>query len=310
MRTELRLRRRELRAPSGKAWKDIIANPLILAIVGGFVTLMTTTLTNSINTSNTIAADAAKARQALQADLIKKFVESPSRETVRTNLNFLADVGLLPDYADPIRTYLRNNPNSAPTASPTGLQAVRTDDDAIDLVISFEGGYFDDPTNLSSSSKFGITLPQLKNYLGREVTKDELRDLPLTVAREVYRKLFLQSVSPISSIAVKATYLCMAVNLGSARALAITQTAIGKASGNPIPPDGVLGPLTIALVNSLDPDLLVENMACEWARYYWSLPNFERFRAGWLKRVRAYMPANPKGMCPDVLPPATGAAAQ
>jgi hypothetical protein len=70
MRTELRLRRRELRAPSGKAWKDIIANPLILAIVGCFVTLMTTTLTNSINTSNTIAADAAKARQALQADLI------------------------------------------------------------------------------------------------------------------------------------------------------------------------------------------------------------------------------------------------
>ena len=302
---ELRLRRREIQNAGGKAWKEIIANPLTLAISGGFLTLMTTLITNSINTSNTIQAERAKAQQALEVDLIKKFVESPNRETVRNNLKFLADVGLLPDYAAGISKYLKENPNSAPTASATGLQAVHSDDDAIDLVISFEGSsYFDDPTN---PTKFGVTLMQLKDYLGRDVTTDDLRNLQVSVAREVYRKLFLQSVSPINSIAVKATYLGMAVNSGSGRAMQMMQTAIGKVSGQTIPADGMLGPLTIALVNSLDPNVLVETMDCEWARHYQSLS--PPLREALLKRVRTYLPANPKELCPDVLPPVTGTGA-
>lgn len=299
---EFWLQRRESRTSRRTAWKDLLANPLTLAIVGGFLTLMTTTITGSINASNTIEAEAARSRQALQADLIKKFVESPSRETVRTNLTFLADVGLLPDYAERIRTYLQKNPNSAPTAAATGLNEVRTDDDAIDLVISFEGGYIDPPADPMGATKFGISLPQLKTFLGRDVTKDELRNLSLPVARDIYRKLYLQSVSPINSIAVKATYLSMAVNMGATRAMQITQIAIGKAGGQPIPADGRLGPLTIAIVNSLDPDLLVETTACEWARHIRSLATPDPVRAGLLKRVRTYLPANPKGLCPDVLP--------
>jgi hypothetical protein len=305
MATEVRLRRRELKAPAGKAWKEIVANPLALAVVGGFLTLMTTTIGSSINTSNNIAAEAAKARQALQAELIKKFVESPDPATVRTNLAFLSDVGLLPDYAERIRAYLVANPDSAPTASPTGLQAVRTDDDAIDLVISFEGGYVgaSDPI---WATKFGINLAQLTNYLGREASKQELRDMDIVVARDIYRKLYLQSVSSINSIAVKATYLSMAVSMGTARAMQITQTAIGKASGKQIYADGRLAPVTVSLVNTLDADLLVETMACEWARYYRSLPNFNVFGTAWLKRVRTYLPTNPKGLCPDVLAAAVG----
>jgi hypothetical protein len=54
------------------------------------------------------------AKQALQAELIKKFVESPKTETVRENLRFLVDAGLLPDYASNITTYLKNT-----TAAPT-----------------------------------------------------------------------------------------------------------------------------------------------------------------------------------------------
>lgn len=299
---ELRLRRRELKASGGKAWREIFANPLILAVAGGFLTLMTTTVTNSINASNTIKAESAKARQALQADLIKKFVESPNRETVRTNLSFLVDVGLLPDYASRIRSYLQENPNSAPTASPSGLSEIRTDDDAIDLVISFEGGYADLPTAPGGAVKFGISLSQLKDFIGREVSKDELRDLSPTVAREFYRKLYLENVSSIRSIAVKATYLSMAVHVGKSRAMQITQKAISIVDGKPLPADGVFGPATAALVNSLDPNLLGETMACEWARHALSTSSSNAMRPGLRKRIRAYLPATQKGLCPDLLP--------
>lgn len=54
------------------------------------------------------------AQQSLQADLIKKFVEGPSILTVRENLKFLVEAGLLPEYSDRIQRYLNSNPTAAP----------------------------------------------------------------------------------------------------------------------------------------------------------------------------------------------------
>src|SRR5437660_2040359 len=90
---EFRLKRRELAARPSKTLMEMLANPLTLAIVGGFITLMTTIVTNHLTVSANLQveatkaelaakADAAKAElaakaanQTLQADLIKKFVE-------------------------------------------------------------------------------------------------------------------------------------------------------------------------------------------------------------------------------------------
>jgi V8-like Glu-specific endopeptidase len=117
---EFRLKRRELGERGDKSWKELLANPLMLAIAGGFLTLMTTIVTTSYSANEsrkaeTLRAELAResAKQALQAELIKKFVESPKTET-RENLRFLVDAGLLPDYASNITTYLDKNPTAAP----------------------------------------------------------------------------------------------------------------------------------------------------------------------------------------------------
>jgi hypothetical protein len=147
---ELRLKRREAGAAPKKSWVDLLGNPLTLAIVGGFITLMTTTVTGHFTTLESINAETAKARQALQTDLIKKFVENPNPQTVRANLRFLVDVGLVPNYADNLQAFLAKNPDSALPSSFTPaagslLGAVHTDEDAIDLVVKVEGGYVDVP---------------------------------------------------------------------------------------------------------------------------------------------------------------------
>ena len=56
----------------------------------------------------------ASARQELQAELIKKFVEAPKSEAVRENLRFLVKSGLLPDYANNIQSYLDADSEAAP----------------------------------------------------------------------------------------------------------------------------------------------------------------------------------------------------
>jgi len=134
---EFRLKRNELADHRGKGWKELLASPFTLAIVGGFITVMSTIVSNHLTVSANLALEATKAElaakgeaakavsasqaanQTLQADLIKKFVESPKTETVRENLRFLVDAGLLPDYATRISAYLANNPDVAPQVGAT-----------------------------------------------------------------------------------------------------------------------------------------------------------------------------------------------
>jgi Trypsin len=162
---EFRLKRRELAARPSKTLMEMLANPLTLAIVGGFITLMTTIVTNHLTVSANLQveatkaelaakADAAKAElaakaanQTLQADLIKKFVESPETGTVRKNLEFLVEAGLLPDYADNISKYLKANPGAAPQigwTTPTLLGGVssRVEDWPWLVSLYVEGHFF------------------------------------------------------------------------------------------------------------------------------------------------------------------------
>jgi hypothetical protein len=61
-------------------------------------------------------SDDRRAKQAVETELIKKFVEAPT-DSVRVNLKFLVDANLLPDYAEGIKAYLKNNPGAAPSLS-------------------------------------------------------------------------------------------------------------------------------------------------------------------------------------------------
>jgi hypothetical protein len=121
------LKRRELRAGRRTGLLSTLTNPLSLAIVGGFITAMTTVVTSTYTALQNrdleqlkAANDLLSAREILQADLIKKFVEGPTLEAVRENLTFLVDAGLIPTYEDAIRTYLNEKPDSAPTLTLSG----------------------------------------------------------------------------------------------------------------------------------------------------------------------------------------------
>ena len=232
---ELRLKRRELKVAPKKWLADLFGNPLTLAIVGGFVTLMTTTVASHFSTLENINAETAKARQALQADLIKKFVENPNPKIVRANLQFLVDVGFGPKLCgQPSILSGQKIPDSALPSSFTpgvsALQDVHTDDDAIDLVMRLEGGYVDDPADPTGcrATNYGITLSELGRYLGKTPTKDDLRNLSVITARDIYKKYYLVGAPSFTSIQVKAAYLNLAINSGPARAAKIFRAAANK----------------------------------------------------------------------------------
>ncbi|WP_167858659.1 trypsin-like serine peptidase [Methylobacterium nonmethylotrophicum] len=133
---EVLQKRRDSIQAKRKPFGSALANPLTLAIAGGFISLMTTIISGYYNAAENRRAEAQKAdlarissQDTLQADLIKKFTEGP-RPVVRENLKFLLEVGLLPTYANQVRSYLERNPEAAPQANYSGIQG---EDDAIAL---------------------------------------------------------------------------------------------------------------------------------------------------------------------------------
>jgi lysozyme family protein len=303
---ETLLKRRELRAAKPRQWKDLVANPLALAIVGGFITLMTTTITGRISATDSINAEKTKASEALQADLIKKFIDNPDPQKVRANLQFLIDVGLVGDYAGKLQSFLDKHPNNAAlpssaTSAISGLQGVHTDDDAIDLVIRLEGRWADDPQDPNGATHFGISVRQLSAYTGQPATTKDLSDLSVDTARDIYRRQYLTgAASGITSVQVKAAYLSLAVTLGPNRAVKYFQLAVGSIDKHPASPTGYLDAETLTRINAVDPDLLIETTICEVAKYQEQLPAFKLYGAGWMKRLRTFSPLSLKGVCPEL----------
>jgi hypothetical protein len=118
---EVRLKRRELGLHAAKSLREAVANPLVLAIVGGSITLVTSIVTNYLTASANREADDRRARQvreaegrALQSELIKTFLKTQDSKTARDNLTFLIESGLIPDHEVRIKEYLASNTKAAP----------------------------------------------------------------------------------------------------------------------------------------------------------------------------------------------------
>ncbi len=121
---ETRLKRRELNANPEKTWRAALSNPLVLAIVGGSLTLLTSMVTNFLTANATRDADERRASQtregearALQSELIKTFLKTQDSKIARDNLTFLIESGLIPDHEKRIKEYLASNQKAIPKLS-------------------------------------------------------------------------------------------------------------------------------------------------------------------------------------------------
>ncbi|MDG4676175.1 hypothetical protein P9A16_34390 [Shinella sp. 838] len=118
---KLEFEREKLDLAGKRSLGQIFSNPMLLAVIGGLISIFTSIILNDRQIDASLETEKLKAgiakdtaRDALEADLIKRFVEGPSILAVRDNLTFLIEVGLLPSYAEKIKQYLKENEGSAP----------------------------------------------------------------------------------------------------------------------------------------------------------------------------------------------------
>ncbi len=149
-------------------------------------------------------------------------------------------------------------------------------DTAFHRLLGHEGGFVDHPSDPGGATCWGVTerVARENGYQG------DMRDLPVAVAKEIYRAKYWDAVRAEDlPAAVRYEMFDAAVNSGTGQATRWLQRALGVAD------DGRLGPITIAAAHAADAQLVARRMLGQRLRFMTDLSTWPTFGKGWARRI-------------------------
>lgn len=113
------------------------------------------------------------------------------------------------------------------------------------------GGFSVDPNDSGGATKWGVTARALEEYRGAEVTEEDVRDLTLEEAREVYLDLFWNhlSLSLVNRPAISTAVFDAAVLFGVYLVVLFCQKSSKSSGFADLVSDGIIGPRTLEALN-------------------------------------------------------------
>ncbi len=168
---------------------------------------------------------------------------------------------------------------------------------AVQYVLDHEGGYVADP----DPTNYGVTLSTLRRAGELEygdfdgdgdIDAEDILRMTREDAIHYYRVHWWEryGYGEINADESAQKVFDLSVNMGPGAAHRLAQAAINMLYGNVLLEDGILGPLTLARINSTPHFLFVGELRAQaWRRYKQILEkntHLEKYRNGW--RNRAY----------------------
>lgn len=148
------------------------------------------------------------------------------------------------------------------------------------FVLHHEGLWSDDPRDPGGATMKGVTLAVYKEYLGRDVSKDELRNIPDKHIMDLYKIRYWDKARCDDLAAgLDLVVFDLAVNGGVGRAAKILQRCVGAVE------DGVIGPKTLDLVKRVPVKQMIIRFSEQRRMFYKNLRAFETFGRGWIRRT-------------------------
>lgn len=154
-------------------------------------------------------------------------------------------------------------------------------DRALSLVLKHEGGYVDHPRDPGGATNLGVTIGTLSGWLGRRATKAEVKALKVATVSPIYKRNYWDACRGDDLPAgVDYAVFDFAVNSGVSRSVMALQRAVGVAD------DGKIGPLTLAAVRKISPDVLIARLCADRLAFLMRLSTWKTFGKGWRSRVQ------------------------
>lgn len=157
-------------------------------------------------------------------------------------------------------------------------------------LISREGGFSDHPADRGGPTKYGITHRTLAKWRGvASVTKDDVRNMPESEARAIYRKWYIEDPGflAVTDYALLELLVDIGVNHGQGDAVRWLQRALN------VQVDGVIGDITRAALARENSAVLYKNVIVarmrDYARILRANPSQREFAAGWMARAATFV---------------------
>jgi hypothetical protein len=299
---ELRARELDLKGLES-GWVSRLFTPLTTTVFAGILTFAASAVGTLMQSRNALDLE----RRKEQHELILKMVSVGNEKQAKANLRFLAesqliDTGLAERVLAVKEAPVLPSPGAAGPTSARDFQAVRSDDDALDLVLHWEKGFVPNAADPAFSTNKGITLTALSQYLGRQASIEELKTLTPATIKDYYKR-DLAPAAGIESPLVRTAFLNVSVMNGPRRATQVFQAAGEKISGTGILQDGMFGPQSIAAINAAaakDPELVVETNNCIVLEQLKSSPVWGSLGPSLSRWFRAFSPVTLRGVCPEL----------
>ena len=157
-----------------------------------------------------------------------------------------------------------------------------TFDEAFHELLGHEGGYVDHPKDPGGATRWGVTerVARANGYTG------DMREFPVDMAKAIYRKQYWDAVRADDlPVALRYPTFDGAVNSGNTQAVKWLQRAVGAVD------DGIIGPQTIRMANSANPEQSARRMLGQRLRFMTERATWPAFGRGWSKRIASLLEA-------------------
>ena len=152
-------------------------------------------------------------------------------------------------------------------------------DKCLAMLLEHEGGYVNSKHDRGGMTNLGVTKRVYDDWIGRESTEQEMRDLTPDDVAPIYKKNYWDRVKGDQlPSGVDWCAFDWAVNSGSGRPAKAIQRAVGATQ------DGAIGNQTLGLVAEKDPKFIIDYVYTVRQAFYESLGDFKHFGRGWSRR--------------------------
>ena len=148
------------------------------------------------------------------------------------------------------------------------------------LVLKNEGGYVDNPKDPGGATNLGCTKAVWEEWVGHEVTKDDIRDLKPNDVMPLYKAKYWDTIKGDDlPEGVDYAVFDFAINSGPSRAAKALQSVLS------VNVDGQIGPATLRALETSNPREVATAVCEARLAFLQSLPTYDTFGKGWSKRV-------------------------
>lgn len=165
-------------------------------------------------------------------------------------------------------------------------------------IIETEGGYVNHPADKGGPTKYGITQRTYSEYVGREVSINEVRNLSKEMAFDIYQSRYLikPRITMIQNEFLKYLMLDMSVHHGPVRSIRMTQQVVNSTELFSLNADGILGPISENAINTTYDYMgryftnIISHKRADFMRSIVdNNPSQKVFLKGWLNRANSFL---------------------